>query len=1717
MSIAVRLSLVILLCPALFVMGCGEPHEQASVTSQASFSWPAGLKRALLGSMPAQGAGAFKVQRQEQGGVVAFTAENRPANLRLRFSSRAVAVTAGRDPGSTHTVELQLNGYGRAGDLRAVEGAGVSGKDRRVELRRGSGITEWYVNGPRGLEQGFHLDRRLAGEGEVVLEMRLSGSLQAREASPGRSVTFHDRSGQAVLAYSELKVEDALGAQVPARMELSGVSALRLVIEDQGARYPLEVDPIFTSVGKVTAPDGAANDLFGYSVSVSGDTALVGAHGDDDRGTGSGSAYIFSRAGSAWGFVQKITASDGAAWDSFGRSVSLSGGTAAVAANVDDDRGSNSGSVYVFARSGTIWSQQEKITAADGAANDYYGTSVSLDGDDLAIGAYGDDDRASGAGSAYIYRRAGSVWSQQAKLTASDGAAFDSFGEAVSVQGGTVLAGAGRHDERGFNSGSAYIYARSGTSWSLQAKLTAADGTTEDLFGMAVSISGDTALVGAYDDSDVSTDAGSAYVFTRGGSVWSQQAKLTGSDTAAGAKFGRSVSVNGHTAAVGAYRDDDRGTESGSTFVFARSGTTWSQENKLTAADGAASDNFGAAVSLDGGTLLVGASQDGDNGGYSGSAYFHAICQNTTPGPMALQAKLFPSDGATMDYFSIAVSLDGDAVLVGSREDDDRGANSGSAYVYVRSGNAWTLQKKLTAADGAANDWFSVSVSLDGDTAAVGARQDDDRGANSGSVYIFARSGTSWSQQMKLTASDGAADDIFGASVSLSGDALLVGASYDDDRGADSGAVYAFARSGSVWAQQAKLTAADGAAGDRFGNAQSLGSGLAVVGANGDDDRGANSGSVYVYARSGSIWSQQQKLTAADGAAGDLLGISISLSGETLLAGAHANDDHGTDSGSAYAFARSGTTWTQQAKLTAFDGSTNDEFGRSVSLSGDLALVGAIHDQVNAYQSGSAYLFSRSGSTWTAREKITAYDGAKYDVFGATVSLSGDTGVAGAWANDPKGSNSGSLYVFKRTTACAPEQGDPCNPYVACASGFCVDGVCCDSACGGGATNDCQACSILAGAATQGVCGLRKSTAVCRSASGTCDKPETCTGASAVCPADVLQPNSYTCRTSVGACDVPETCTGASPACPSNVVRPAGTLCRAAAGECDVTETCNGSSGYCPGNSYKQANAVCRTAVDLCDAVEKCTGLGASCPADGYRTSGAVCRAATGDCDVAETCSGSSVSCPANGVASSGVMCRAAAGVCDTAETCNGINNNCPSDTYLNSSTVCRAASGVCDAAERCTGASTSCPPNVLQAAGTTCRGASGLCDLAEVCSGSSASCPSDAVASGGVTCRTAAGACDVAESCDGGSKTCPADTYLSSATVCRAKAGECDVADTCSGSSASCPSDAVASSGTTCRAAADTCDQAETCDGSSTSCPSDQVSAFTTLCRAAAGDCDTAEFCTGFSPACPSDGYASSSTVCRSAAGVCDVAESCTGTTSTCPVDGLFASGTTCRSSSGVCDLSEACNGTTATCPGDVYLPNGTPCQHRSGNGQCAGGNCLLNPDAGVADAGLDGLLDGGQDGGDMAADAATDSGADGDLGGDQGQDLGMDVSPDLGEDAGGDLGGDLAADLVADSDHGSAGDMDKDSEMGAGDLAPEAAMPDIDQPDTSGGDQAATPDTSNPGTDTVQSQDQGHPTEPADSGCSCSMEDSGPHPTGGAAILLMALVMRRRRKKSC
>ena len=415
----------------------------------------------------------------------------------------------------------------------------------------------------------------------------------------------------------------------------------------------------------------------------------------------------------------ELFATGGAASDGFGSRLAISGDTAVVGAPNAD----GTGAAYIFVRSAGVWTQEAELTAGDGATGDRFGWSVAVSGDTVVVGApqhtVGSNAQ---QGAAYVFRDAGGGWTQQAELTAPDGAAWIWFGYAVAASGETVMVGAPNLDVDWGDAGSVYVFDDSGNGWTQQAKLTAGDIEWMDCFGNAIALSGQTAVIGAYGHIVGGNGGqGTAYVFADADGSWSQQAELAASDGAQGDWFGYSVALSSDTVVVGApnHPAQQGQPRAGAAYVFSDANDSWSQQTELTASDGSADDQFGDAVAVSGGTVVVGAPN-------------HTVGSN---------------------------------------------AQQGAAYVFSDANDSWSQQTELTASDGSADDQFGDAVAVSGGTVVVGAPNHTvGSNAQQGAAYVFSDANGSWSQQAELTASDGAAGDQFADSVALSGGIGMLGA-----------------------------------------------------------------------------------------------------------------------------------------------------------------------------------------------------------------------------------------------------------------------------------------------------------------------------------------------------------------------------------------------------------------------------------------------------------------------------------------------------------------------------------------------------------------------------------------------------------------------------------------------------------------------------------------------------------------------------------------------------------------------------------------------------------------------------------------------------------------------------------------------------------------------------------------------------------------------------
>ncbi|MGA8150838.1 MAG: hypothetical protein WB952_07805 [Terriglobales bacterium] len=601
---------------SLTVSLCGSTSKRNNVSQLSSL--PAVAQSRISNALGHDIAG-FQTQAQGDG----FRVENPHHKLLTDFTSDGVNIRSG----SSHW-NLAFQGYGYGSVIAKSDATVPEAHLNRVEYRRGH-LTEWYVNGPLGLEEGFTIDSP-PGQGNkqpLTVRLRMSGEPTMIDES-GKGVTLLGHDGKPALSYRGLTAYDATGKELRSWVQLQD-GLLSLNVEDAGARYPVVIDP-WVQLAELTASDPETYGDLGYAVAMSGNTLVVGSPfvtvGSNFQ---QGAAYVFVMPAGGWATMTetaKLVASDGAPGNVLGASVSINGNTivaGAPGANV----GANplQGAAYVFVEPAGGWTnmtETAKLTASDGGLDAFLGSSVAVSGDTVAVGA---DGATIGShpyqGAAYIFVEPAGGWTTTSafngKLTAKDGARGDQFGYSVSIDGITFVAGA-RYANIGTNSaqGAAYEFNRPKAGWkttgNFNAKLTASDGAAGDMLGTAVSVNGSSVVLGAPNATIGSNpQQGAVYAFSKPTTGWvssTETAKLTTSKGVAGDQLGYSVSFSGGTAVAGAPQSISGGN--GIAYIFTRPKTGWitkTQSYTLKAVDAAPGHELGFSVAISGSTAGLGA------------------------------------------------------------------------------------------------------------------------------------------------------------------------------------------------------------------------------------------------------------------------------------------------------------------------------------------------------------------------------------------------------------------------------------------------------------------------------------------------------------------------------------------------------------------------------------------------------------------------------------------------------------------------------------------------------------------------------------------------------------------------------------------------------------------------------------------------------------------------------------------------------------------------------------------------------------------------------------------------------------------------------------------------------------------------------------------------------------------------------------------------------
>ena len=612
---------------AIVLMGLASLCAQAQVTSL-----PAGAQSAISSALGRDG-DSYKVSMHD-GYLRALNAQQ---HLSAGFQTSGVQVRSG----SAHW-GMALEGYGYGTAVKRLPAARPEAKQNRVEYRRGA-VTEWYVNGPLGLEQGFTLAKAPSAQrGEAAtIALALSGDLQAVVDGNRTGLKLRDRKQQETLRYGGLSASDATGKTLQSWMEVRG-SELLLRVNDAGAVYPVVVDP-WLQLSRLVASDGVAGDKLGQSVAISGDTVVVGAFSAAvGNNSSQGAAYVFVKPSGGWQTQStesaKLTASNGSPSDQFGSSVSISGNTVVVGAPYAGvGTNANQGTAYVFVMPSGGWkgtlTENAKLTASDGIDGDELGFSAAVSGNTVVVGA---SNASIGTGcpngpsctdfegAAYVYVQPSGGWNgsqtETAKLTAADGTSDDGFAQSVAISGGTIVVGSRYFGINAtYAQGAAYVYVQPTGGWVTMtetAELTTSDGKPAANFGISVGISGSTIVVGAMGAEIAKTyQQGGAYVYVMPTGGWTTTStptgKLTASDGATSAQFGYSVSIDGNTVVIGAPNAAITSNKNqGAVYIFTKPSSGWknmTETAKLTSPGGRAGDNYGTSCAISGASAAIGA------------------------------------------------------------------------------------------------------------------------------------------------------------------------------------------------------------------------------------------------------------------------------------------------------------------------------------------------------------------------------------------------------------------------------------------------------------------------------------------------------------------------------------------------------------------------------------------------------------------------------------------------------------------------------------------------------------------------------------------------------------------------------------------------------------------------------------------------------------------------------------------------------------------------------------------------------------------------------------------------------------------------------------------------------------------------------------------------------------------------------------------------------
>ncbi len=715
------------------------------------------------------------------------------------------------------------------------------------------------------------------------------------------------------------------------------------------------------------------------------DSALLGVPGDGGTpGLPKGEAFLFEReAGDDWRLASRFAPDDLLDGDTFGIAVDLNEQWAIVSAYGGSAGGFDAGAVYVFRATGEQWQQFARLTPSEVVNSNKFGSSISLQGDRLLVGAPLQTASGLFPGAAYLFEFDGTSWNEVHKLSPAVPEDGQRFGDTVHLDQDRAIVGSRVYSGSATQAGAAYVFDFDGSTWSEVARLEPSDLDEYDLFGRPVVVDADRIIVGSA-GADEPTNSGAAYVFEFDGAQWNETRILKAGKPVQDALFGTAIELLGNRAFIR--------TAAGELHVFDWVDPDWQEVQVITGVDSANFQEPGSTIALDGGVLLLGAPLDRQRGSAAGAAYvFELIAGN-----YAQAAKLVASDKPELDLFGCALAVSGERAIVGACNDSDVKRNAGSATFFQLRDGDWEEVAIVAPAQLSEGALFGFAVDIDEDRAIVSAFEEQ-------KVYVYNFTGSDWVLETELVAGDDAGGR-FGRSIAISGDRIIVGADYDSDAGPLAGAAYLFERMESTWIQTQKLIATDAQPQGRFGDSVDLEGDDAVIGAFLDDDVAVSGGAAYFFAHDGIEFVESAKVYASDAEDFDWFGSSVAISGDRALISSPLDDDFGPETGAAYVFERQSGLWIETDKLLPTDG-VQGEFGQSIDLDGDIAAIGSRIAR-------TGYIFQRTQDGWLGRNEARPPDVQPDDFFGDATATTARYVMFGAKESDLDGDRAGAVYFL---------------------------------------------------------------------------------------------------------------------------------------------------------------------------------------------------------------------------------------------------------------------------------------------------------------------------------------------------------------------------------------------------------------------------------------------------------------------------------------------------------------------------------------------------------------------------------------------------------------------------------------------------------------------------------------------------------------------------------